>query len=86
MDLISPAVTMGFTAATALIIVAAQLKGLVGLSFVAESPLADLRLLAGRLRLARAPDCALSAACCATLLLLRVKPPQSPPSAFCLNS
>ncbi|XP_045448674.1 sodium-independent sulfate anion transporter-like [Melitaea cinxia] len=70
-DLISPAVTMGFTAATALIIVAAQLKGLVGLSFVAESPLADLRLLAGRLRLARAPDCALSAACCATLLLLR---------------
>ncbi|CAH2105970.1 unnamed protein product [Euphydryas editha] len=70
-DLISPAVTMGFTSATALIIVAAQLKGLVGLSFVAESPLDNLRLLARRLHLARAPDCALAAACCVTLLLLR---------------
>lgn len=71
-ELISPSVTSGFTSATALIIVVAQLKGLLGLSFVAESPVENLYLIAQRWRDVRAPDAALAAVCCALLLLLRV--------------
>ncbi|CAH0723069.1 unnamed protein product, partial [Brenthis ino] len=70
-DLISPSVTSGFTSATAMIIVIAQLKGLLGLSFVAESPAENLWLIAQRWRLVRPADCALAAVCCTLLLLLR---------------
>ncbi|XP_050345918.1 sodium-independent sulfate anion transporter-like [Nymphalis io] len=70
-DLISPAVTTGFTSATAMIIVVAQLKGLLGLSFVAESPAENLRQIVLRWREVRVADCALAVACCTTLLLLR---------------
>ncbi|XP_047529810.1 sodium-independent sulfate anion transporter-like isoform X1 [Vanessa atalanta] len=70
-DLISPSVTSGFTSATAIIIVVAQLKGLLGLSFVAESPAENLWQIAMRWRDVRAADCALAFVCCTTLLLLR---------------
>ncbi|XP_037293830.1 sodium-independent sulfate anion transporter [Manduca sexta] len=70
-DFISPSVTSGFTSATALIIVAAQLKGLLGLSFTAESLLDNVRYIAAQRARVRGADCALGAACCAVLLLLR---------------
>ncbi|XP_023935120.2 sodium-independent sulfate anion transporter-like [Bicyclus anynana] len=70
-DLMSPAVTSGFTSATAVIIVVAQLKGLLGLSFVAESPFDNARLIAQHWADVRLPDCALGAVCCTVLLALR---------------
>ncbi|XP_049699792.2 sodium-independent sulfate anion transporter isoform X1 [Helicoverpa armigera] len=70
-ELISPSVTSGFTSATALIIVAAQLKGLLGLSFTAESVADNVRLIVTQWPLVRRADCALAAACCTALLLLR---------------
>ncbi|XP_047024534.1 sodium-independent sulfate anion transporter-like [Helicoverpa zea] len=70
-ELISPSVTSGFTSATALIIVAAQLKGLLGLSFTAESVADNVRLIVTQWPLVRRTDCALAAACCTALLLLR---------------
>ncbi|XP_034830887.1 sodium-independent sulfate anion transporter-like [Maniola hyperantus] len=70
-DLISPSVTIGFTSATAVIIVVAQLKGLLGLSFVAESPFDNVRLIVQHWGHVRLPDCALAAGCCAVLLALR---------------
>lgn len=72
-ELISPSVTSGFTSATAVIITVAQLKGLLGLSFVAESVAENVELIAARWRDVRPPDCLLSLLCCATLLLLRVR-------------
>ncbi|XP_063825329.1 sodium-independent sulfate anion transporter [Ostrinia nubilalis] len=70
-ELISVSVTSGFTSATAVIIVAAQLKGALGLSFTAESVFDNLQQIALRWRHVRAADCALAAVCCAALLLLR---------------
>lgn len=70
-ELISPSVTSGFTSATAVIIVVAQLKGLLGLSFTAESVGDNLRHIAARWGDVRRADCALGAACCTLLLLLR---------------
>ncbi|XP_046959658.1 sodium-independent sulfate anion transporter-like [Vanessa cardui] len=70
-DLISPSVTSGFTSATAIIIVVAQLKGLLGLSFVAESPAENLWQIAMHWRDVRGSDCALALVCCTSLLLLR---------------
>lgn len=71
-DLISPSVTSGFTSATALIIVAAQLKGLLGLSFTAESVGDNIRLIVTKWDDVRPADAALGAVCCSVLLLLRV--------------
>lgn len=71
-DLISPSVTSGFTAATAVIIVVSQLKGLLGLSFVAESPFDNIRLIVRHWPGVRLGDCALALMCCAVLLALRV--------------
>lgn len=71
-ELISPSVTSGFTSATAVIIVVAQLKGLLGLSFTAESVADNVRLIATKWDDIRYADCALGAVCCSVLLLLRV--------------
>ncbi|XP_014362054.2 sodium-independent sulfate anion transporter [Papilio machaon] len=70
-ELISPSVTSGFTSATAVIITVAQLKGLLGLSFMAESVTENVALIVERWRDVRLPDCLLSLLCCSTLLLLR---------------
>ncbi|KAH9637036.1 hypothetical protein HF086_009814 [Spodoptera exigua] len=70
-ELISPSVTSGFTSATAIIIVAAQLKGLLGLSFTAESVGDNIRLIVTKWDDVRYADCALGAVCCTVLLLLR---------------
>ncbi|XP_035432984.2 sodium-independent sulfate anion transporter [Spodoptera frugiperda] len=70
-ELISPSVTSGFTSATAIIIVAAQLKGLLGLSFTAESVGDNIRLIVTKWDDIRYADCALGAVCCTVLLLLR---------------
>ncbi|XP_068631946.1 sodium-independent sulfate anion transporter-like [Battus philenor] len=70
-ELISPSVTSGFTSATAVIITVAQLKGLLGLSFVAESVVENVELIARNWRSVRAPDCVLSLVCCTALLALR---------------
>ncbi|XP_075974003.1 sodium-independent sulfate anion transporter-like [Anticarsia gemmatalis] len=70
-DLISPSVTSGFTSATAVIIVAAQLKGLLGLSFTAESVGDNIRHIVAKWDDVRHADCALGAVCCTVLLLLR---------------
>lgn len=72
MDLISPSVTSGFTSATAVIIVVAQLKGLLGLSFTAESVSDNIRNIINKWDNVRYTDCALGAVCCTVLLLLRV--------------
>ncbi|KAF9416931.1 hypothetical protein HW555_005847, partial [Spodoptera exigua] len=60
-ELISPSVTSGFTSATAIIIVAAQLKGLLGLSFTAESVGDNIRLIVTKWDDVRYADCALGA-------------------------
>lgn len=70
-DLISPSVTSGFTSATAIIIVAGQVKGLIGLSFVAESVADNVYFVVSKWRDIRLADCALGAVCCTVLLLLR---------------
>ncbi|XP_049869419.1 sodium-independent sulfate anion transporter-like [Pectinophora gossypiella] len=70
-ELISPAVTSGFTSGTALIIVVAQLKGLLGISFLAESLLDNVAMLAENIHKTRLGDAALGASCCIVLLLLR---------------
>ncbi|KAJ8729793.1 hypothetical protein PYW07_016831 [Mythimna separata] len=70
-ELISPSVTSGFTSATAIIIVAAQLKGLLGLSFTAESVGDNIRLIVTKWDDVRPADAALGAVCCSVLLLLR---------------
>ncbi|XP_050683795.1 sodium-independent sulfate anion transporter-like [Leptidea sinapis] len=70
-DLISPSVTSGFTSATAITIVASQLKGLLGISFVAESIPENLYLIFSKWSEVRLTDCALGAVCCTVLLLLR---------------
>ncbi|KAI5652192.1 sulfate permease family domain-containing protein [Phthorimaea operculella] len=70
-DLISPSVTSGFTSATAVIIVAAQLKGLLGVSFVAESVVDNLALLVQKAGDVRLGDSLLSLGCCTVLLSLR---------------
>ncbi|KAJ0177511.1 hypothetical protein K1T71_007520 [Dendrolimus kikuchii] len=70
-DLISPSVTSGFTSATAVIITASQIKGLLGLSFTAESVFDNIRLIVLKWDEVRTPDCILGAVCCAVLLLLR---------------
>ncbi|CAH2036865.1 unnamed protein product, partial [Iphiclides podalirius] len=70
-ELISPSVTSGFTSATAVIITVAQIKGLLGLSFVAESLHENLTLIVQNWRHVRTPDCLLSAVCCTVLLILR---------------
>lgn len=73
MDLISPAVTSGFTSATAVTIMVAQLKGLLGLSFTAESVSENVQLIWHNARHVRRNDCLLGLGCCALLLLLRVR-------------
>ncbi|CAB3239026.1 unnamed protein product [Arctia plantaginis] len=70
-ELISPSVTSGFTSATAVIIVVAQLKGLLGLSFTAESVSDNIRNIINKWDNLRYADCALGAVCCTVLLLLR---------------
>ncbi|RVE44151.1 hypothetical protein evm_011198 [Chilo suppressalis] len=70
-DLISSSVTSGFTSATAVLIVASQLKGALGLSFSADSAWDNLREVCARAHLVRLNDCLLSAVCCTALLLLR---------------
>ncbi|KAJ2939839.1 hypothetical protein O0L34_g18034 [Tuta absoluta] len=70
-DLISPSVTSGFTSATAVIIVVAQLKGLLGVSFVAESVVDNLALLVQKAHEVRLGDSLLALACCTVLLALR---------------
>ncbi|XP_072931671.1 sodium-independent sulfate anion transporter-like, partial [Epargyreus clarus] len=70
-DLISPSVTSGFTSATAVIVVVAQLKGLLGLSFVAESVFENVLLIYQKIGEVRLPDCILSVVCCSVLLALR---------------
>lgn len=71
-DLISPSVTSGFTSATAVIIIVAQLKGLLGLSFTAESVYDNIQFIVMKWGEVRLTDCALGAVCCVVLLLLRV--------------
>ncbi|XP_073945710.1 sodium-independent sulfate anion transporter-like isoform X2 [Choristoneura fumiferana] len=73
-DLISPPVTSGFTSGTAVIIVVTQLKGLLGLSFTAESIPDNLALIARQWDRVQLPDVLLSLVCCTLLLLLRVGP------------
>ncbi|CAF4823502.1 unnamed protein product [Pieris macdunnoughi] len=70
-DLISPSVTSGFTSATAVTIIASQVKGLLGLSFIAETVMENVSLISQNWGQIRFNDCALSAACCTVLLLLR---------------
>ncbi|KAI8436366.1 hypothetical protein MSG28_004394 [Choristoneura fumiferana] len=70
-DLISPPVTSGFTSGTAVIIVVTQLKGLLGLSFTAESIPDNLALIARQWDRVQLPDVLLSLVCCTLLLLLR---------------
>ncbi|GBP58186.1 Sodium-independent sulfate anion transporter [Eumeta japonica] len=70
-ELISAPVTSGFTSGTAMIIVVSQLKGLLGLSFVAESVSENLRLIAAKWEHVRRADCLLGAVCIAVLLTLR---------------
>ncbi|CAH0579551.1 unnamed protein product [Chrysodeixis includens] len=70
-ELISPSVTSGFTSATAVIIVAAQLKGLLGLSFTAETVVENIRCIVAKWDDIRYADAALGAVCCSVLLLLR---------------
>lgn len=72
-ELISPSVTSGFTSATAVIIVAAQLKGLLGLSFTAETVVDNFRYIIAKWDDIRYADAALGAVCCSVLLLLRVR-------------
>lgn len=79
-DLISPSVTSGFTSATAIIIVAAQLKGLLGLSFTAESVGDNIRLIVTKWDDVRPADAALGACCCSVLLMLRVRVHPSSPN------
>ncbi|XP_026324860.1 sodium-independent sulfate anion transporter [Hyposmocoma kahamanoa] len=70
-DLISPTVTSGFTSATVVIIVASQIKGLLGISFVAENVFDNLRHVYENLHETQLGDCMLGAVCCTILLLLR---------------
>ncbi|CAK1547370.1 unnamed protein product [Leptosia nina] len=70
-DLISPSVTSGFTSATAVTIIVSQLKGMLGLSFIAETVMENLALISENWSKIRFNDCALSAACCIFLLSLR---------------
>ncbi|CAK1596664.1 unnamed protein product [Parnassius mnemosyne] len=70
-ELISPSVTSGFTSATAVIIAVAQVKGLLGLNFVAETLSENVELILENWHEVRTPDCVLSAVCCTVLLLLR---------------
>ncbi|CAG9136605.1 unnamed protein product [Plutella xylostella] len=70
-ELISPSVTSGFTSGTAVIVMAAQVKGLLGLSFSAESIPENVQLIAANVSDIRVGDCVLSAVCCTVLLSLR---------------
>ncbi|XP_041978045.1 sodium-independent sulfate anion transporter-like [Aricia agestis] len=70
-DLISPTVTSGFTSATAVIIIVSQLKGLLGLRFIAESPAENVYYIVQEWRHIRLPDSLMALVCCTTLLLLR---------------
>lgn len=70
-DLISPSVTSGFTSGTAVIIVVTQLKGLLGLSFSAESIPENLANIVQKWGQVQVPDVLLSIVCCTVLLLLR---------------
>lgn len=64
--------TSGFTSGTAVIVMAAQVKGLLGLSFSAESIPENVQLIAANVSDIRVGDCVLSAVCCTVLLSLRV--------------
>ncbi|XP_059051591.1 sodium-independent sulfate anion transporter [Achroia grisella] len=70
-QLISPSVTSGFTSATAVIIMASQVKGLLGLSFTAETLLENVQEIIARWNDIRLGDCLLGATCCTVLLVLR---------------
>ncbi|KAL0841641.1 hypothetical protein ABMA28_015293 [Loxostege sticticalis] len=70
-ELISVSVTSGFTSATAVIIVAAQVKGVLGLTFTAESVFDNIQQVIWKWKEVRGGDCALAAVCCTILLLLR---------------
>ncbi|CAG4990763.1 unnamed protein product [Colias eurytheme] len=70
-DIISPSVTSAFTSATAVTIIVAQLKGLLGLSFIAESLVENLSFIMKNWSSVRWTDCALGASCCTVLLSLR---------------
>lgn len=72
MDLISPSVTSGFTSGTAVIIIASQLKGLLGLSFTAETMIDNLTIITEKWPEVRIPDVVLGVVCCSILLMLRV--------------
>ncbi|KAM3960573.1 sodium-independent sulfate anion transporter [Aphomia sociella] len=70
-ELISPTVTSGFTSATAVIIVVSQVKGLLGLSFTAETLVENVQQIIARWGDIRLGDCLLGLVCCTVLLTLR---------------
>ncbi|XP_053995526.1 sodium-independent sulfate anion transporter-like [Hylaeus anthracinus] len=70
-DFISIPVTSGFTSATSIIIIVAQLQGLLGLKFKASSVVADLIKICQNIRNIRVPDMTLGLCSIAFLLSFR---------------
>ncbi|KAF6201239.1 hypothetical protein GE061_005686 [Apolygus lucorum] len=70
-EFISQPVTVGFTTATSVIIVASQLKGLLGLSYESGNFLWTLQQFANNVHKTRWPDAVLGFSCIAILLFLR---------------
>lgn len=71
-DFISIPVTVGFTSATSVIIVASQLKGLLGLTITSQGFLDTLIKVVRNITDASPWDTAMSVTCIAILLLFRV--------------
>lgn len=72
-DFISIPVTVGFTSATSVIIVASQLKGLLGLRISPTGFMDTLKQVFNNLDKTSPWDAAMSITCIVTLLLLRVR-------------
>lgn len=72
-EFISQPVTVGFTTATSVIIIASQLKGLLGLSYGSGNFLSTLRAFFDNVHDTQWPDTVLGFSCIAVLLFLRVR-------------
>ncbi|CAA9999128.1 unnamed protein product [Nesidiocoris tenuis] len=70
-EFISQPVTVGFTTATSVIIIASQLKGLLGLSYGSGNFLSTLRAFFDNVHDTQWPDTVLGFSCIAVLLFLR---------------
>lgn len=71
-NLISQPVTSGFTSGSVIIIVTAQIKGLIGLKYTAKNVIEVIKLLAANIQHIKPADCILSAVCISFIMALRM--------------